>query len=92
MNQLSLEFEKWASSEMVLSPMLLSIAQAVSDISSIHDTVLVNPLEYIVLQVIVESQARITTQIIPWSSISQYLRIVEFWTDMDFISKGVIWV
>ena len=51
MNQFSLDFEKWAGSERVLSPLLLTIAHAISSISSIHDTLLANPLEYVVLQV-----------------------------------------
>ena len=51
MNQFSLDFEKWAGTERVLSPLLLAISQAISSVSSIHDTFLANPLESVVLQV-----------------------------------------
>lgn len=47
--QLGLDFEKWASTEITLSPLLLSVGQALSDVSTVHDTLLVNSLEYVAL-------------------------------------------
>lgn len=52
MNQLGLEFEKWANTEIILAPLLLSVGRAFSNIGSVHDTLLVNPLEFVILQVI----------------------------------------
>ncbi|XKL61870.1 hypothetical protein PGB90_001703 [Kerria lacca] len=50
MNQLGLEFEKWANTEIILAPLLLSVGRAFSNIGSVHDTLLVNPLEFVILQ------------------------------------------
>ncbi len=52
MNQLALDFESWASSEEILSHLLSSVGRALSNVASVHDALLANPLEYFTVQVL----------------------------------------
>lgn len=51
MNQLGTEFEKWGNCEIILSPLLMSVGQAFSKVSAVHETLLTKPMEFVLLQV-----------------------------------------
>ncbi|KAK7603707.1 hypothetical protein V9T40_003706 [Parthenolecanium corni] len=54
MNQLGIEFEKWGNCEIILSPLLMSVGQAFSKVSVVHETLLTKPMEFVLLQPIRE--------------------------------------